>query len=54
MKKIFILMFCLLLTGCTLEYNINIKEGLKVDESAIIKGEIELEEEKGKDEKVQK
>ena len=42
MKKILILLSCILLTGCNVRYNVNIKEDLKVSESVTVEGDEEL------------
>ena len=42
MKKILILLVCLLLTGCNVTYNVNITDELKITEEAIIRGDEEL------------
>lgn len=42
MKKILILLVCLLLTGCNVNYNVNITDELKITEEAIIRGDEEL------------
>ncbi len=42
MKKIGILLVCLVLTGCNVKYNIKIDDDLKVSESAFIEGDSEL------------
>ena len=42
MKKIWILLGCLVLTGCNVKYNVKIDDNLKVSESAFIEGDDEL------------
>lgn len=44
MKRILALLGCLILTGCSVEYNIKIDDDLKVVESTVVEGDEELYE----------
>ena len=42
MKKVLIILSCLILTGCNVKYNVLIDDGLKVSENIMVEGDEEL------------